>query len=162
MKRIVKNSLFTTILMVWGMMYSSCEGWTDPESINIHYPTFEEQNPQLYADYIRDLKRYKDGEHKLVFVSFDNPETNPINQTERLTAILDSVDFICLNNPEKLSSETQAEMVKIREKNIRTLSCINYESLEQEWNNKAKDNSELTEEEKKAVRAEALCTKVSE
>ena len=55
MKRIVKNSLFTTILMVWGMMYSSCEGWTDPESINIHYPTFEEQNPQLYADYIRDL-----------------------------------------------------------------------------------------------------------
>ena len=43
MKRIVKNSLFTTILMVWGMMYSSCEGWTDPESINIHYPTFEEQ-----------------------------------------------------------------------------------------------------------------------
>lgn len=69
MKRIVKNSLFTTILMVWGMMYSSCEGWTDPESINIHYPTFEEQNPQLYADYIRDLKRYKDGEHKLVFVS---------------------------------------------------------------------------------------------
>lgn len=74
MKRIVKNSLFTTILMVWGMMYSSCEGWTDPESINIHYPTFEEQNPQLYADYIRDLKRYKDGEHKLVFVSFDNPE----------------------------------------------------------------------------------------
>ena len=46
MKRIVKNSLFTAILMVWGMMYSSCEGWTDPESINIHYPTFEEQNPQ--------------------------------------------------------------------------------------------------------------------
>lgn len=146
MKRIVKNSLFTAILMVWGMMYSSCEDWTDPESINIHYSTFEEQNPQLYADYIRDLKRYKDGEHKLVFVSFDNPETNPINQTERLTAIPDSVDFICLNNPEKLSSETQAEMVKIREKNIRTLSCINYESLEQEWNNKAKDNSELTEE----------------
>ncbi|KAA4102547.1 hypothetical protein F3D66_05755 [Bacteroides ovatus] len=29
---------------------------------------------------------------------------------------------------------------------MRTLSCINYESLEQEWNNKAKDNSELTEE----------------
>ena len=66
MKRIVKNSLFTAILMVWGMMYSSCEDWTDPESINIHYSTFEEQNPQLYADYIRDLKRYKDGEHKLV------------------------------------------------------------------------------------------------
>ena len=81
MKRIVKNSLFTTILMVWGMMYSSCEGWTDPESINIHYPTFEEQNPQLYADYIRDLKRYKDGEHKLVFVSFDNPESNQSNRT---------------------------------------------------------------------------------
>ncbi len=54
MKRIIKNSLFTAILMVCGMMYSSCEDWTDPESINIHYSTFEEQNPQLYADYIRD------------------------------------------------------------------------------------------------------------
>ena len=37
-------------------------------------------------------------------------------------------------------------MVKIREKSIRTLSIINYESLEQEWNKKAKENSELTEE----------------
>ena len=96
------------VMLACSMMQFSCSDWTDPESINIHYSTFEEQNPQLYADYIRDLKRYKDGEHKLVFVSFDNPETNPINQTERLTAIPDSVDFICLNNPEKLSSETQA------------------------------------------------------
>lgn len=51
MRRIVKNSWFAVILMTWGMVYSSCEDWTDPESIDIHYPTFEEQNPQLYADY---------------------------------------------------------------------------------------------------------------
>lgn len=146
MRRIVKNSWFAVILMTWGMVYSSCEDWTDPESIDIHYPTFEEQNPQLYADYIRDLKNYKAGEHKLVFVSFDNPVGNPSNQVERLIAIPDSVDFVCLNNSENLSNETQVEMVKIREKSIRTLSIINYESLEQEWNKKAKENSELTEE----------------
>ena len=63
MRRIVKNSWFAVILMTWGMVYSSCEDWTDPESIDIHYPTFEEQNPQLYADYIRDQKNYKAGEH---------------------------------------------------------------------------------------------------
>lgn len=146
MRRIVKNCLFAAILMAGGIISTSCEDWTDPESIDIFYPTFEEQNPQLYADYIKDLRNYKSGEHKLVFVSFDNPTGDPINQVERLTAIPDSVDFVCLNNPEKLSDETQAEMVKIREKNIRTLSCINYEALEQEWNNKEKENPELTEE----------------
>ena len=146
MRRIVKNCLFTAILMAGGMISTSCEDWTDPESIDIHYPTFEEQNPQLYADYLKDLKLYKAEGHKVVFVSFNNPG-NPRHQSERLTVVPDSVDFICLNNPENLSGETQAEMVKIREKAIRTLACINYDDLENEWNKKAEKNPELTEEE---------------
>ena len=146
MRRIVKNCLFTAILMAGGMISTSCEDWTDPESIDIHYPTFEEQNPQLYADYLKDLKLYKAEGHKVVFVSFNNPG-NPRHQSERLTVVPDSVDFICLNNPENLSGETQAEMVKIREKAIRTRACINYDDLENEWNKKAEKNPELTEEE---------------
>lgn len=38
MRRIVKNCLFTAILMAGGMISTSCEDWTDPESIDIHYP----------------------------------------------------------------------------------------------------------------------------
>lgn len=38
---------------------SSCEDWTEVESLDIHTPSLEEQNPQLYEDYLKDLNALK-------------------------------------------------------------------------------------------------------
>ena len=145
MKNNLKYRLSALLFLASALTITSCSDWTDVESLQLNTPTFEEQNPQLYADYLKDLNRYKSEEHKVTFVSFENPKGSPGKQAERLTVVPDSVDFICLNNPE-VSPEVQAEMVKIREKGTRTVYSIDYSSIENAWKEKVKAEPELTEE----------------
>lgn len=145
MKNRLKYKLSALMFLASALAVTSCSDWNDVESLQIKTPTFEEQNPQLYADYLKDLNRYKSEEHKVVFVSFENPKGAPSKQAERLTVIPDSVDFICLNNP-NVDPETQAEMVKIREKGTRTVYSISYSTIEDTWKEKVKANPNLTEE----------------
>ena len=35
------------VMLACSMMQFSCSDWTDPESINIHTPSMEEQNPNF-------------------------------------------------------------------------------------------------------------------
>lgn len=146
MKNKLKYRLSALMFLASALAVTSCSDWNDVESLEIKTPTFEEQNPQLYADYLKDLNRYKSEAHKVVFVSFENPKGTPGKQAERLTAIPDSVDIICLNNPD-VDPETQAEMVKIREKGTRTVYNIDYSVIEEAWKEKQKADPELTEEE---------------
>lgn len=146
MKNKLKDRWFALVFLVSALAVTSCSDWTDVESLRLNFPTFEKQNPQLYTDYLKDLNRYKAGEHKISFVSFENPKGTPGKQAERLTVVPDSVDFICLNNPE-VSPEVQAEMVKIREKGTRTIYSIDYSSIENAWKEKVKADPKLTEEE---------------
>ena len=137
----MKNNM-TYRLPVWMFLsfvltLISCSDWTEVESLKLNTSTFEEQNPQLYADYLKDLIRYKSEEHKVLFVSFENPQDVPAKQAERLTVVPDSVDFICLNNP-YVNSDTQAEMVEIRKKGTRTLYSIDYAGFESAWKEKAR------------------------
>ena len=47
------------VMLACSMMQFSCSDWTDPESINIHTPYMEEQNPELYAQYLESLNNFK-------------------------------------------------------------------------------------------------------
>lgn len=164
MKNKLKDRGCALVFLASALAMTSCSGWTDPESLRLNAPAFEEQNPQLYADYLKDLNRYKAGEHKVSFVSFENPKEAPGKQAERLTAVPDSVDFICLNNPE-VSPEVQAEIVRVREKGTRTIYSIDYSGIENDWKEKLKADPKLTEEEalqyigERTVAMLALCDK---
>lgn len=147
----MKNSsiykLSALMVLALSLAIISCSDWNEVESLGLKNQSLKEQYPKLYADYIQDLIKYKTGEHKVTFVSFDNPQRDPVNQAERLTAIPDSVDFICLNHPDDVSPEIQKEMTQIREKGIHTLYAINYENFKEEWEANTKINPEFTEEE---------------
>lgn len=142
----LKYKFSAMMLLASVLAITSCNDWTDVESIQLNTSTLEGKNPQLYADYLKDLNRYKSEEHKLTFVSFSNPQGAPGKQAERLIAVPDSVDFICLNNPDNLSPESLAEMAKIREKGTRTVYSIDYSGIETEWKEKVKADPKLTEE----------------
>ncbi len=148
MKTILKSKLFAIALSATVLTLPACDDWTEPESLDLHHPSLEEQNPQLYQDYLQDLKNYKAGEHKLMLVSFDNPLGDPCKQAERLTALPDSLDFINLNHADNLSSGVIGEMEKVRkEKGTRTVYTISHDVFEAEWTAKIKENSNLTEKE---------------
>lgn len=149
MKTKLKNRLFLVVLYTSVLSLPACTDWTEPESLTLHNTSFEEQNPQLYQDYLQDLRNYKAGDHKIMLVSFDNPVNNPTKQAEHLTILPDSVDFINLNNPDNLNVEIMVEMEEIRNsKGTKTLYTISHDAFETAWIAKQKEEGgeALTEE----------------
>lgn len=146
MKNILLNSgICLAMGAVFSLSFISCDDWTEVESLEIHTPSLEEQNPQLYADYLKDLNAYKASDHHLMMVSVDNPLV-PTKQSERLTALPDSVDYVSLNHPENLSVEMQNEISKVRLKGTKVVYSIGFSVLEEKWLEMKKANPELTEE----------------
>ncbi|MFR6634177.1 MAG: glycoside hydrolase family 18 [Alistipes onderdonkii] len=93
----------------------------------------EEQNPELYKQYLKALRDYKAGEHKVVLVSMDNTTSAPAQRNEHLTTMPDSVDIICLMNPDNLHPTLAGEFAKVREKGTRVIYNIDYNAIEKLW-----------------------------
>lgn len=112
---------------------AACDDWTQTESLDVYHPTLEEQNPELYNQYLEALRAYKGGGHKITLVSFDNPEGRPLRRDEHLTILPDSVDFICLENPDNLHSQFAAEFTTVRAMGTRIIYAVDYEAIETRW-----------------------------
>ena len=63
MKRNIKKFLFPAVAVA-ALSLAACSDWTETESLDINYPSLEEQNPELYKQYLQALRDYKAGEHK--------------------------------------------------------------------------------------------------
>lgn len=136
------------VAVIATMALFSCSDWTETESLNIKTPTLEEENPALYEAYISSLNEYKKSEHKVTIVKFDNKETDPAGQGERITALPDSIDFVILNNADNLNAVTIDDMQKIRLKGTHTLYSIDYSIIEKEYEAML-ENEETPEEDTK-------------
>lgn len=132
MKRNIKKFLLP-VAAVAVLSFAACSDWTETESLDIKYPSFEEQNPGLYKQYLQALRDYKAGEHKVVFVTMDNTTTVPGQRNEHLTTMPDSVDFICLKNPDNLHPTLAGEFAAVREKGTRVIYNIDYDAIEKRW-----------------------------
>lgn len=112
---------------------AACDDWTQTESLEVYYPTLEEQNPALYAKYLEALRTYKDSEHKITLVGFDNPQGAPQRRDEHLTILPDSVDFICLENPDNLHPQFTEEFSAVRAMGTRLIYAVDYDAIETLW-----------------------------
>lgn len=119
------------LFVMW--VLASCSDWTDTESLNIHYPTLEEENPELYEKYLASLRDYKQSEHKVLIAKFDNKPAYPSGQGENLSALPDSIDFVILNSPDNLNPVIAQEMQDIRQKGTQILYTIDYAMIEKEY-----------------------------
>lgn len=143
----MNSGLCLALGMAASFSLSSCEDWTEVESLDIHTPSLEEQNPQLYEDYLKDLNAFKASDHHVLFVSFSNV-ANPVKQGERLTALPDSVDYISLNNPSEIGAGLLEEMNEVRRKGTKIGYTFSYAQFEAEWDLMLEANPELTETER--------------
>lgn len=132
MKRNIKKFLLPAVAVA-ALCFAACSDWTETESLDINYPTLEEQNPELYKQYLQALRDYKAGDHKIVFVSMNNTTAAPAQRNEHLTTMPDSVDFICLMNPANLHPTLAGEFAKVREKGTRVIYNIDYNAIEKLW-----------------------------
>ena len=124
------------LLSVVVLSASACSDWTETDSLGINDPSLEEQNPELHARYMEALRNYKNGDHKVVFITIANDIEAPNYRNEHLTNAPDSVDFISLTNPSFVHPELMKEISKVHEKGTRVIYNIDYNVIEKLWKEK--------------------------
>lgn len=131
MRKILKYTLPT--ILACSMLHISCSEWTDVESIKLKAPTIEEQNSELYAQYVKSLNEFKTSEHQVVITSIDNVGTIPVSRSQHLTDMPDSIDYICLNNITEVSEINASEIKEVRQLGTKVLGLTDFDKIESAW-----------------------------
>lgn len=132
MNKIFKFGFALLAVGVSAGTFASCDDWTEPERVDIIYDTPDQANPAVYAKYLEGLRRYRQTDHKLAYVWFNNPAAAQVTNTraERVMALPDSVDFVVFTNPGSLTSTTIDDMKKAREeKGMKFSYVIDFDAI---------------------------------
>lgn len=129
-----KIKYFASALMIaaFGVSFSACNDWTEPESVDLVYNTPDQADPAAYAKYLENIRQYRKSDHKLAYLWFQNPGAAAQFNTRahRIDALPDSVDFVVFTNPTDISATNMAEMKKAREeRDIKFAYVIDYDAL---------------------------------
>ena len=109
----MRNTLILNILLVCSVAVS-CSEWTTPESLEFEKNSIQQTDPELYRQYCEAVKEYKETDHKIMYVTFDNVEKIS-NGSHNIVMLPDSVDYVQLHNPE-IAEPVLKEMNAMREK----------------------------------------------
>lgn len=128
----ISTSLLASVCLA-GLV--SCSDWTRPESLDIVYTGGVDTGSEQYAQYLDNLKAYKNSEHKYTMAFISNAKGQvPGSQAMRLTAYPDSIDFICLENAEDLAEQYKSDIAEVHKKGTSVLYDISYAGIESGWN----------------------------
>lgn len=144
MKILYRRSFQEIVLVVFSLfILSACSDWTEMESIDLEEPGIAGQNPELYANYLENLREYKNSDHKTVYVWFDNSLKVPFSRSHHITDLPDSIDVISMIYPDNLAEWELKEIEKVRsEKATKVIYSIDFESIKAAYNAKLEVASE--------------------
>lgn len=131
-----KKHKFNILLIATGLLmaFASCSDWTETESLQIKESNIETDNPDLYAQYLADLRHYRTTDHKVAYMWFDNAKGAPRSRGAQISVIPDSVDIVNLMNPDELSPAIIEEMKSARDnKGMQFVFTVSYLELEKEY-----------------------------
>ncbi len=137
MKDKLKNIFIAASCFAAVTCFSACSDWTDVESVTIKTPGINELNPELYAKYLQNLRTYKQSEHTLVYVWFDNSQNIPQNRSQHIMDLPDSIDVVSMMYPENPADWQLKEMDEVRtKKGTKIIYTIDFESIKAAYNAK--------------------------
>lgn len=126
-----KKIIFIILSLVVAL--SSCNDWTDTESLDLGDPSIESNNPALYKKYLENLRKYKESDHNVVYAWLDNSSTLPIAHASHMDYLPDSIDYIVLNRAENLADWEINEMEQVRKKSTKVLTQIDFDAIKLEY-----------------------------
>lgn len=128
--KFIHKAIASAFCLTAAFAMSSCNDWTDIESLDIQQPDIADQNPELYAQYLENLRNFKNSDHKATYVWFDNSEKVPFNRAQHITTIPDSVDVVAMMYPNNLAPFEQEEMETVRnEKGTKFIFTMNFDAI---------------------------------
>lgn len=141
-----RNSIFKTLVTTMTLVaVTSCSEWTEVESLNIQTPSMEEQNPELYAQYLESLNNFKTTDHQVVIVSVNNVSTVTTSRSQHLTDMPDSLDYICLNNTMNVNNANISEMKEVRRLGTKVLGLVDFDAIENAWKKMIEEEEETVD-----------------
>ncbi len=138
------------------LLYTVSCDYSDPEKIEVNRPRISETSPELYQQYLENLRAYKASAHKVMIVSFNNQES--ANPAYRIDAIPDSVDYVSLMYPAELNASELEQIDAVRtDKGTKFIFTIHYDSIRLKYNDKVQQRETLIKSlEEGAKKPEAL------
>lgn len=135
MKSRLKNRIISSaICLTTVLMGAACSDWTEVESVGVNNPNIAEQNPELYAQYLENLRAYKNSDHRVVYAWFDNSVKTPFSRAHHLTELPDSIDVVALMHPSNLAEYELKEMEIIRkDKGTKIITTIDFDAIKLEY-----------------------------
>lgn len=144
MTKKIKHLSYLAILSFGVASLSSCD--TDPKSLDIDYKNIESHASTIYAEYLENLRDYKKQEHYITMAWFDNSVKQAVSRAHHLTTVPDSVDVICLTQPENIQNWHQQEMLEVHKKGTQVISKVSYSAIEHEYKQIVSDYKAKLEE----------------
>lgn len=135
MKSRLKNRIISSaICLATAFGVAACSDWTEVEGVGVNNPNIAEQNPELYAQYLANLRAYKNSDHRAVYAWFDNNVKTPFSRAHHLTELPDSIDVVTLMHPDNLVEYELKEIESIRkDKGMKVLAAIDFDRIKQEY-----------------------------
>lgn len=138
-KKLIFSCLAVLFTAGTGCMLTSCDDWTETEQVDYGITTPDGQNPELYARYAQAVRDYKQREHYMVCVRFDNGHSGE-GEKNFLRSMPDSIDAVILENTETLN-QADLEDIPVLQRNFDTkiLCSFNLTTLKQEAESAGKE-----------------------
>ncbi len=144
----MKHSLKYIIpCLVATLSLASCDDWTKVESLDIVDPIIENSNPELYEQYLSNLRQFKATKHKKTYAWFDNSVKNTYSRSQHVSDVPDSVDVISLMSPADIMTTELAEINQVREqKGTRFIYDIDFDAIRADYSTYVEELAATDEE----------------
>lgn len=129
MKNIIKYGMLS---LAAALTLSACD-WTEPEADDLRYDTIQEADPSAYAQYLGNLRAYRQNGHKRVYAWFEN-RSSFTSQADHVSAVPDSIDVLVFNHPEAMSQGVLDEIdTKRSETGMQMAYVVSYSDIRKAW-----------------------------
>lgn len=127
-----KNTIYGIMMLAAAGTLASCD-WNDPEAVDNRFDNIAEVNPPAYAEYLKNLREYRDNGHKKVYAWFENKESFS-SQADHVSSAPDSIDVLVFNNPSVMPQPVLDEIdTKRSNTGMQTAYTIDYASIRKAW-----------------------------
>ena len=120
---------------------ASCDDWTDVDNQKFEYGNVEEENPELYAEYLASLRAYRKSDHTQIYAWYDNSVKVPVSRAHYLRDIPDSIDVVSLIYPDKLTQSELDQIAELQEqKGMKVIYTIDFDRMKSDYTNNIAPN----------------------
>lgn len=105
---------------------TSCDDWTEMETVKNNTKKPWEQDPALWAQYTAALREYKQSEHFIVFARLFNSPEVATSEKDFMRSLPDSLDIVSLVNADNFSAYDREDLSVMREKGTKVLYQVDY------------------------------------